>query len=116
MRTEVKAVKITDKASGGLKKVSEVEVPVYETIDELLEHESEEHILNMFNKQNIIRLQGNERAKFKTTRAGKAKRRMLAFNTLTPEEISRFAGDFEGLQAYLDSPEVQARIADSESS
>ncbi len=90
--------------------VGEATIPVYETITELVESESDERILNMFNKQNCVRIMGNERAKHTPTKMGKGKRWDLAFNTLTPEEAASFAGNVEGLKEFLEGDEIAARV------
>jgi len=108
MRTVTKAVHHKGRHVG------DVDVPVYETVDELIAAESEQTILNMFNKQNAIRLQANERAKHTEGRMGKQKRRELAFNLLSADEIAQFSGNMAGLQEYLDSEEMQRRVAESQ--
>lgn len=90
--------------------VGEVTVPVYETLSELTENEIEERILSMFNKQNAVRIMGNERAKHAIGRAGKKKRMGIAFNLLDSEELATVAGDFDALQGLLESKDVQARV------
>lgn len=90
--------------------VGEVTVPVYETMEELMEKESAERILSMFNKQNCVRIAGNERAKHTEGRAGKKKRAQIAFNLLTSEELAAATGDYDALQALLESEDVQARV------
>jgi hypothetical protein len=92
------------------KKVGEVDVPVYESMEELIAGETQESILAMFNKANKIRIQGNERAKHAEGRTGKTKLRTLAFNLLTSDEVAKFAGDFAALQAFLDGADMQARV------
>ncbi len=112
MRTETKDVK-TSKVVDGVKrqvKVATVDVDIYENIDELIANVKPEVILGMFNKANVIRLQGNERAKHQDKVAGKTKRRGLAYNLLSQDELVQYAGDFAGLQAFLDSDEMQARV------
>lgn len=92
------------------RKVGSVDIPVYESIEELLDAESPEMILAMFNKANKIRIQGNERAKHTDARVGKQRRRALAYKLISTEELANYAGDFMALQAFLDSPEIQARV------
>ena len=90
--------------------VGEVTVPVYESMEELMEKESEERILSMFNKQNCVRIAGNERAKHTEGRTGKKKRAQIAFNLLTSEELTAVTRDYDALQELLESDEVQARV------
>jgi hypothetical protein len=104
VKTEVKSV-----AHKGAN-VSSVTVTIYETIDELLAAEKAEHIVNMFNKQNVIRLQANERAKFTEERQGKGKMKMDAYNLLTADELAAYAGKWAELQAFLTSPEMVERV------
>lgn len=91
--------------------VGEIDVPVYENLTELMENETEAQIVTLFNKMNKIRLQAAERVKHTEGRIGKGKARASAFNLLTTEEIVRYAGKFEDLQKFLDSEEMQARVA-----
>ncbi len=112
MKEVIKEVK-TSKLVDGVKKqvkVGEVTVKIWENIDELIANEKPEVILGLFNKANTIRLQGNERAKHQDKAAGKTKRRGLAYNLLSTEELGVYAGDFAGLQEFLDSDEMQARV------
>ncbi len=104
MKTETKKVR-----HGG-KVVDTASIPVYENINELVESESDERILSMFNKANCVRLMGNIRAQHTPTRVGKGKMFDLAFNSLTPEEAASFAGDVEGLREFLESDEVAERV------
>lgn len=90
--------------------VGEVTVPIYESFEELQNSEEEAHILNMFNKQNMVRIMGNERAKHGGTKAGKKKRMQLAYNLLTTVQLTEVAQDYDALQALLDSPEIQAQV------
>ena len=106
---DVKTTKIVDGAKKQVK-VGEVTVNIYESIDELTANVKPETILGLFNKANTIRLQGNERAKHQDAKAGKTKRRGLAYNLLSSEELGEYAGDFAGLQAFLDSEEMQVRV------
>ncbi len=106
---DVKTGKIVD----GIKKqvkVGEVTCPIYESVDELVANVQAETLLGLFNKANVIRLQGNERAKHQDAKAGKTKRRGLAYNLLSQDELIKYAGNFAGLQDYLDSDEMQARV------
>ena len=112
MKEVTKDVKTTKVVDGVKKqvKVGEVTVQIYETVDELIANEKPEVILGMFNKANVIRLQGNERAKHQDKVTGKTKRRGLAYNLLSTTELAEHAGDFAGLQAFLDSDAMQARV------
>ena len=94
-------------------KVADINVPVYENVDELMAAESVEKILSMFNKANIIRMQANERSKHTEGKMGKMKTRGLAFKLLTPDEISQFAGDFAALNTFLDSEDMANRVKES---
>ncbi len=115
MKEVTKDVK-TSKLVDGVKKqvkVGEVTIKVWENIDELIANEKPEHILGMFNKANVIRVQGNERAKHQDKVAGKTKRRGLAYNLLSQEELVQYAGNFAGLQEFLDSDEMATRVDES---
>lgn len=106
---DVKTAKLVDGEKRQVK-VGEVTCPIYENMDELTANVKPETILGLFNKANVIRLQGNERAKHQEARAGKTKRRGLAYNLLTQEELIQFAGKFAELQSFLDGDEMQARV------
>ena len=92
------------------KVVSEIMVPVYATVDEIVGSEPAERIVAVFNNGNHVRLMGNERAKFSGTKTGKKKRNQLAFNCLTTDELMSVAQDADKLAQLLESPEVQARV------
>jgi len=113
MKEVTKDVK-TGKVVDGVKKqvkVAEVTCPIYETMEELTANVKAEEILRVFNKQNVIEVQGKERAKHQEGRAGKTKRRSIAYdNCLTTEELQQFEGDFDGLKAFLDSEVMSARV------
>ena len=92
------------------KVVSEITVPVYATVDEIVGSEPAERIVAVFNNGNHVRLMGNERAKFSGTKTGKKKRNQLAFNCLMTDELMSVAQDSDKLAELLESPEVQARV------
>lgn len=106
---DVKTAKLVDGVKKQVK-VGEVTCPIYENMDELTANVKAETILGLFNKANVIRLQGNERAKHQDKAAGKTKRRGLAYNLLSPEELGQYAGRFAELQEFLDGAEMQARV------
>jgi len=106
---DVKTAKLVDGVKKQVK-VGEITCDIYENIDELIANVKPETILGLFNKANVIRLQGNERAKHQEARAGKTKRRGLAYNLLSSEELGQYAGKFAELQEFLDSDEMQARV------
>lgn len=106
---EVKTGKLVDGAKKQVK-VGEVACPIYESIEELTANVAAETILGLFNKANVIRLQGNERAKHQDAKAGKTARRGDAFKLLSSKELVQFAGRFMELQAFLDGDEMQARV------
>lgn len=92
------------------KVVSEIMVPIYATVDEIVGSEPAERIIAVFNNGNHVRLMGNERMKFSSTKTGKKKRNQLAFNCLTTDELMSVAQDADKLAQLLESPEVQARV------
>ena len=93
--------------------VAEVEIPIYENLDELIEAVDEKVIVERFNHANTIAIMGTERQKHTPTKMGKTKKMRLAFNMLTPEEAMSAAGDYDKLQELLESklPEVEAQLA-----
>ena len=90
--------------------VSEIEVLIYENLDELMAAVAGEVIVEKFNKANKIDLQAAARAPFSEKKTGKARRAAIGFDLLTTEEIIKFAGNHAGLQEYLDSPEMADKI------
>ena len=101
---------VTKKVRTKGKVVSEIDLPVYESVDEIMGSEPADRIVAVFNNGNHVRLMGNERAKFSGTRTGKKKRLRLAFNCLTTEELMQVAGDDAKFEALLESDEIQARV------
>jgi len=108
MKTEVKDVR-----TGG-KKVGVVEVPIYETVDELTATEDKSRILSMFNKQNAVRIMGNERAKHTLARVGKGKRFEIGFNLLpdivSKEVIDAAIGDINKMKELVNTQDVQDAV------
>ena len=108
MKEEVKKVR-----TGG-SVVGEATVPVYETVDELVETEDPARILSMFNKQNAVRIMGNERAKHTLARIGKGKRFEIGYNllwtVLDPEEANECIGNMEKLKETMASEKMQTAI------
>jgi len=95
--------------------VGDVEVPVYDTLEEIVEAHKETEIVELFNKQLKVQLQGKLRAKNSEASAGTKKAlRQKAFNLLTNDEVAQYAGDFEGLSEFLTSPEMVARVEAAE--
>ena len=92
--------------------VGSVVVPIYETIADLSENEEPQHILDMFNKGNVIYLMGNERNKHKPSVTGKKDRLYIAMSLLTTEEFQSTGGDKNKLQELLASDEITARVED----
>ena len=94
--------------------VGTVDCPIYENLEELQEAETVEQILNMFNKANVIRLQGNERAKHQTKKAGKNLRFDIGFNllweVLGDDAAKQCIGNIEKLREAIASPEIQTAI------
>ena len=86
----MKTIEAEVKTGKPLKVVGVVEVPEYENVDELIATESSERILSMFNKQNKIRIMGNERAKHQVGRIGKNKRFEIGFELLFNEDVEGF--------------------------
>lgn len=112
---DVKTAKLVDDGTGNMVKkqvtVGTVTCPIYENVDELIANVEPATILGLFNKANVIRLQGNERAKHQDKAAGKTKRRGIAYdNCITTEELASYAGQWTALQTFLDSDEMNARV------
>lgn len=101
---------VLKKVKYGGKEVGSVNVPIYETIDELANNEAAESILARFNQGNAIFLMGQERNKHKPATVGKRNRAFIGFNVLTQEEIASCKGDPTALRNLIESEAVQARI------
>ena len=106
MKQETKDVK-TGKP---LKVVGQVTIDIYESVDELVAGETPERILTMFNKQNTVRIMGNERAKHQLKSVGKGKRFELGYELLTDDELRECVSSIETLKAKINSQELQDRI------
>lgn len=91
------------------KVVEEIVIPIYDSLDEIVTNVEESLIVDMFNRGNKVRLQGVTRNKY-STKTGKEKKRAIAFNLLTTDELIRFAGDHNGLTAFIDSKEMMDRV------
>ncbi|MAE81540.1 MAG: hypothetical protein CMB80_02300 [Flammeovirgaceae bacterium] len=91
--------------------VGKVDIPVFESLEEIIENGIDETaIIKKFNKMNKIDIMNAERNKHREGKVGKQKRNRIAFNLLTTEEAQRFIGNYDGLQAFLESPEMQKRV------
>ncbi len=105
---------VTKNVRTGGKVVGTVDCPEYENITELLEAETEERVLGMFNKANVIRIQGNERAKHQTKKAGKNARWDVGYNLLwdvySEEEIKEIISNVENLKEAIASKKMQTAI------
>lgn len=105
---------VTKNVRTGGKVVGTVDCPEYENITELLETESEERVLGMFNKANVIRIQGNERAKHQTKKAGKGARFDIGYNLLwdvySEDEIKNIISNVENLKEAINSKKMQDAI------
>lgn len=92
------------------KTVGHVEVPQYESVEELVEHECEAEIIRLFNKMKVIDEQAKLRNQFSEGRTTKKALMKAAYNLLTVDEISKFEGDFDALQRFLQSDEMKQRV------
>jgi len=105
-----------------LKVVGRVSIPVYENVDELVDAESSERILTMFNNANKVRLMGNERAKHQVGKMGKNKRFEIGFELLFNSDVegiddidavrANCIGSYDVLQETIQSGAVQKAIDD----
>lgn len=100
--------------------VDTIQIPIYETMDELQEHEEADRILACFNHGNAIRLQGNARAKFAVKPLTKIGRLELTFDmlqsgeledVLDSETIESAKGDFMMIKKLAEeNDEVKAAV------
>lgn len=92
--------------------VAEIEIPEYESLEELTGAVAADVIVEKFNKANKIDLQAAARSPFSEKKAGKQRRAAVGFDLLTTEEIQNFVGNHAGLMEFMESPEMQVRIDD----
>ncbi len=104
MKTEASKVKHKSEV------VAEIDIPIYENIEELLAAVGGDVIVEKFNKANKIDLQAAARSPFSEKKAGKQKRAALGFDLLTTDEIMAYVGNHAGLMQFMESPEMQERI------
>ena len=104
MKTEASKVKHKSEV------VAEIDIPIYENIEELLAAVGGDVIVEKFNKANKIDLQAAARSPFSEKKAGKQKRAALGFDLLTTDEIMKYVGNHAGLMLFMESPEMQIRI------
>jgi hypothetical protein len=111
--------KLSKIRTGG-KVVSEISIPQYETLEEILSSgKTEAQIVSCFNTANTIEIQGIERNKFVPARVGKEQKRKLAFNLLTFDEllsVKKEDGTMDAVkfETLINSklPEVEAKLAE----
>jgi len=93
------------------KVVGTVDCPVYENLNEAVEHEGEDKVLSLFNKQNHIRIQAAERQKHALGRTSNQKRFNVGFNLLTTDELRQWQGRYEELAVWMRTdPDMKRRI------
>lgn len=94
--------------------VGNVNVPVYENIDELRANVSDAEIVKLFNKMNKIEIQAAERNKHSTEKGGKKLRKETAFAIAASDDTLRQrlqqCVTIEQLDAFLFSDELQALV------
>lgn len=90
--------------------VDTIDIPIYETIEELQADVANDVIVDKFNKMNKIDLQAAARAPYSEKKVGKGRRMAVGFDLLTTEEIQQFVGNHAGLTKFMESPEMEARI------
>src|SRR5690554_2083353 len=81
--------------------VATVEVPVYDSLQEAIEHEGEEKVLELFNQQNKTNIMNAARTAA-TQKLSKSVLRDRAFAELTVEEFQSVAGDQEALKRLIE--------------
>ena len=118
----MKTIESDVKTGKPLKVVGKVSIPVYENVDELVEAESADRILIMFNNANKVRIMGNERAKHQVGKMGKNKRFEIGFELLFNSNVegledieavrANCIGSYDVLQETIQSGPVQKAIDD----
>ena len=108
MKTEVFEVKTKGQVVGS------VEVDIYDETDEglqeLLSKYSAKDVVANFNKSHKIELMGKERAKHSDKPTSKKAMFKIAFNLMTPDEAIAVAGDYDKLNSFLASEDMQNRV------
>lgn len=94
--------------------VGTVNVPIYDTVDELIDAEDDSRILACFNGGNKIRIMTAERTIHQDKPLSKQKKLMLGLAALTTDELQQVAGDMDAMQDLALSDDVQSRIATPE--
>lgn len=108
MKEVTKEVKLTK--DGKRQVVGTVVIPVYESVEELSDHEEPQFIVDQFNKGNKITIMNNERNKHKPATAGKEKRNYIGLSLITTEEFQATNGDPDAIKELVQSDEIQSRI------
>lgn len=95
------------------KVVSEIAIPQFESTAEIQQGFTEAVIVEKFNRIHKIDVQGEERNKYVPARVGKEKKRLMAYNLCTADELMATVGDNAKLTALLDSklPLVEAQLS-----
>lgn len=108
MKTEAKvAVKSAKKV------VARIDVPVYESIDELVEALGSDKVLKLANTQNKTNMKNDARAAA-TGEPSKKALEEAAWAKITPEMLAAVTGDIEGIRNLLNTAkeEVQKELAE----
>ena len=104
MKTEIKKVRL------GKKVVDEVEVTIYETVEEILKNEEDKNILANEYYGRKVAIMSKARALHAPKKTGKNARFWIGLESLTPEELISVAGDKAAMEDLVASDDVQARI------
>ena len=105
------------------KVVATIEIPQYETVEEIGTAIDPKLLISMVNRMLVTDATNQERAKHRESAPGKGKQRMYAINLLPTfvfadgesgmDKLRDCAGDIEKLDALLMGEELQAAVAKS---
>lgn len=92
------------------KKVAEIIVNQYETLQEMVDALGEDEVLSLANRQHKQDVCNTERAKYRPSTVTKKNLRRIAYSLCSKErnpelfeQLQQHQGDFEALTAFLDS-------------
>lgn len=113
MKTITQPVRHGKDETGHQKTVATIDVPQFDSIAEGCSTLGDALALDLLNRQTKVYYAGLERNKHIEGAPSKKANREAAFKLLTTDEQIRYSGDFEALLAFLDSPEMLARLESS---
>ncbi len=108
MKYEEKSIKM--RKDGKTVEVDVIQIPVYESLAEMIDAKSEAEVLKLALTQNGTNLMNTARAQHKPTTAKGAKLFDALYDCLTEEEALAVVGSSAKLRELLYSDEIQERL------